>query len=362
MNDDRVTYLGKTESRGKSVKFGIRESDRARHMYIIGQTGVGKSTLLEEMAIQDFQNGGGVIFMDPHGQSVTNLLNHVPKERVKDVIYFAPHDADNPIALNIMEDVGYDKRHLVVGSLLSSFRRIWGPEAWSDRMENILSHTLLALLEHPNTTLLDIGRMYSSKEFRNEVVSDLKDPQIRSYWVDEFANYTERYAQEALPAIKNKINAFIANPVIRNIVGQPKSAFSFREVMDTKKILLINLSKGTIGDNNARLLGSLFSTKIYLAALSRADLSAEQLAAIPHSTLFVDEFQSFASGTFAEVLSEARKYKLNLVLAINIFHNCQKMFVMQCLETYQRLYRLEWAPLMQNYLKKSLPLPSHKSL
>ena len=313
--DERIITIGKTNARGQYKKFGIRNKDRSRHMYVIGQTGTGKSTLLENMAVQDINYGNGLIFMDPHGQSVESILDKIPADRVDDVIYFAPNDSDNPIGLNIMEDIGYEKRHLVVSSLLSSFRRIWGENSWSDRMEHILSNTLFALLEYPNSTLLDVGRMYSSKKFRDKVTESLRDPQIKEYWEVEFANYTERFRNEATPAIQNKLGQFVSNPIIRNIVGQPKSSFSFRQVMDERKILLINLSKGTIGDTNARLLGVLFSTKIYLSALSRSDLTKKQLEESPSCTLYVDEFQSFASDTFADVLSEARKYKLNLVLA-----------------------------------------------
>lgn len=312
---DKVTYIGETEKRGSSTSFGIREEDRSRHVYVIGQTGTGKSTLLELMAIQDIQNGAGLVFLDPHGSSADNLLNFIPRERLSDTIHFAPHLTEFPIGLNIMEDIGKDSRHLVASSLISSFHRIWGEGTWSSRMEHILNNTLLALLEYPNTTLLDINRMYSNKVFRNEVVARVTDPQVKSYWVDEFARYSDRYTQDATPAIQNKVGQFTSNPVIRNIIGQPKSAFDFRDIMDSKKILLINLSKGLIGDSNARLLGVLFTTKLYLAALSRSNLTRPELAKAPASNFYVDEFQSFANESFASILSEARKYKLNLVMA-----------------------------------------------
>ena len=312
----KITYLGTTVIRGRQkVRFGIRAQDRERHIYIIGKTGVGKSTLLETMAIQDIRNGEGLIFLDPHGSSADLLLQFIPQERIADTIYFAPFDADYPIAFNIMEDIGYDKRHLVVSSLLSAFKKIWGAESFSSRMEHILSNTLLALLEYPNTTLLDINRMYAIPEFRRQVVARITDPQVRSFWIDEFNRYTDRFAAEATPAIQNKIGQFTSNPLIRNIIGQPKSAFDFRSVMDQRKILLINLSKGRIGEGNASLLGILFSTKVYIAALSRAEVTREEMSILPPVHLFVDEFQSFASETFADILSEARKYKLHLVLA-----------------------------------------------
>lgn len=312
---ERIVNIGELEKRGKTVRFGIKEKDRSRHIYVIGQTGTGKSTLLEMLAMQDIRNGTGLIFMDPHGQSVEALLNYVTQDYLDNIIYFAPHHQERPIGLNIMEDIGYDKRHLVVSSLMASFEKIWGAGTWSDRMAYILQNTLLALIEYPGTTLLDVGRMYSSKGFREKVVANLKDPQVRKYWVEEFANYTERYAQEATPSIQNKLGQFTSNPLMRNIIGQKESAFNFREIMDEGKILLVNLSKGQIGENNARMLGVLFTTKIYLAALSRSDLTKAELEAANPCNFFVDEFQSFANSSFSDILSEARKYKLNLVMA-----------------------------------------------
>lgn len=312
---ERIIQVGELEKRGNTVRFGIKEKDRSRHIYVIGQTGTGKSTLLEMLAMQDIRNGTGLIFMDPHGQSVEALLKYVTPEHLDKIIYFAPHYQEKPIGLNIMEDIGYDKRHLVVSSLMASFEKIWGAGTWSDRMAYILQNTLLALIEYPGTTLLDVGRMYSSKDFREKVVANLKDPQVRKYWVEEYANYTERYAQEATPSIQNKLGQFTSNPLMRNIIGQEKSAFNFREIMDEGKILLVNLSKGQVGENNARMLGVLFTTKIYLAALSRSDLNRGQLEEANPCNFFVDEFQSFANSSFSDILSEARKYKLNLVMA-----------------------------------------------
>ena len=312
---ERKIHIGELEQRGRTVQFGIKEKDRSRHVYVIGQTGTGKSTLLEGMAIQDVQNGAGLIFMDPHGQSAEKILEYIPQERIRDTIYFAPHLQAHPIGLNIMEDIGFDQRHQVVSSLIASFHKIWGEGTWSSRMEYILTNTLFALLEYPDTTLLDIGRMYANKEFRERVVNNIKDPQIKKYWIDEYANYSERYLQDATPAIQNKVGQFTANPLIRNIIGQSKSAFNFREVIDNKKILVVNLSKGQIGEENAKILGVLFTTKTYLAALSRSELSRTELANAPPCNFYVDEFQSFANSSFAGILSEARKYKLNLILA-----------------------------------------------
>lgn len=313
-SDDKVTYFAETDSRNKRIKFGIKAKDRTRHMYVIGKTGMGKSTLLENMAVQDIQSGEGLCFIDPHGKSAELLLEYIPENRIKDVVYFAPFDVDHPIAFNVMEDVGYDKRHLVVSGLMSTFKKIW-VDAWSARMEYILSNTLLALLEYPGATLLGVNKMYSDKAYRKKVVDNITDPSVKSFWVDEFAKYTEKFAAEATPAIQNKIGQFTNNPLIRNIIGQPKSSFDIRKMMDERKIMIVNLSKGRVGESNANLLGAMLITKIYLGAMSRADVSEKTLRTLPQFYLYVDEFQSFANESFADILSEARKYKLNLTIA-----------------------------------------------
>lgn len=313
-NGDKITHFAETDARGKKTPFGIKAKDRTRHVYVIGKTGMGKSTLLENMAVQDIANGEGFAFVDPHGKSADLLLDYIPEERMKDVVYFAPFDVDNPIAFNIMEDVGYDKRHLVAAGLMSAFKKIW-VDAWSARMEYILGNVILALLEYPGATLLSINRMLTDKDYRKAVVDNIKDPSTKSFWVDEFSKYTDRYTQEATPAIQNKVGQFTANPLIRNMVGQEKSSFDIRKLMDEKKILIVNLSKGQIGEGNANLLGSMLITKIYLGAMSRADVSEEEMKRLPNFYMYVDEFQSFANESFADILSEARKYKLNLTIA-----------------------------------------------
>lgn len=311
---EQITFFAQTDARGQNVPFGIKAKDRTRHVYVIGKTGMGKSTLLENMAIQDIKNGNGLAFIDPHGQTAETLLDYIPEERKDDVLYFAPFDTDNPVSFNVMEDVGPERRHLVVSGLMSVFKKIW-VDAWSARMEYILANTLMALLEYPDSTLLGVNRMLSDKKYREKVVANIKDPSVRSFWVDEFAKYNERYMQEAGDAIKNKIGQFTANPLIRNIVGQPKSSFDIRDMMDKKKILIMNLSKGLVGESNANLLGSMLTTRIYLAAMSRADMGQEEMRTAPNFYFYVDEFQSFANATFANILSEARKYKLNLTIA-----------------------------------------------
>lgn len=311
---EKITFFAKTDARGQDLSFGIKAKDRQRHMYVVGKTGMGKSTLLENMAVQDIQNGEGMAFIDPHGSAAETLLEYIPEHRINDVVYFAPFDLENPISFNVMEDVGHDKRHLVVSGLMSTFKKIW-VDAWSARMEYILTNALLVLIEYPDTTLLSVNRIFNDKAYRTKVVDYCTDPAVKSFWVDEFANYTERFAAEALPAIQNKIGQFTGNPLIRNIIGQPHSSFDFRKCMDEKKIVIMNLSKGLVGETNANLLGSMLTTRIYLAAMSRADLPVAQMKVMPNFYFYVDEFQSFANATFANILSEARKYHLNLIIA-----------------------------------------------
>lgn len=311
---EKVTYFGTTDFRNKRTHFGIKNSDRSRHMYIIGKTGMGKSTLLENMAAQDILNGEGMCFVDPHGSAIDTLLEYVPEHRINDVVYFAPFDTNFPISFNVMEDVDADSRHLVVNGLMASFKKIW-QDAWSARMEYILTNTLLALLEYPGSTLLGVNRMLAEKDYRNEVVNHITDTSVKAFWIDEYAKWDPRYAREAGAAIQNKIGQFVSNPLVRNIIGQSKSSFDIRKIMDERKIILVNLSKGRIGEQNAKLLGGMLITKIYLAAMSRAEVGSAQLNKLPDFFFFVDEFQNFATESFADILSEARKYKLNLTIA-----------------------------------------------
>lgn len=309
-----ITYFGQTDFRNEQKKFGIKDKDRLRHIYIIGKTGVGKSTMIENMIAQDIINGNGCAFLDPHGASAEKMLDYIPPHRVDDVVYFAPFDMAHPISFNVMEDVGPDKRHHVANGILSVMKKIW-VDAFSGRMEYIVQNVLLALMETPGSTLLGINRMLADKEYRQMVIDNIQDPSVKSFWVDEYLKWDERYQREAGAAIQNKIGQFTSNPLIRNIVGQPKSSFDIRELMDNKKILIANFSKGLLGEQNARLLGSMLSTSIYLAAMSRAELDEEEMKNIPPFYLYVDEFQNFANDSFADVLSEARKYKLSLTMA-----------------------------------------------
>lgn len=311
-NDSQLVVLGETNFRNQRWRFGIKPDDRRRHMYVVGSTGMGKSEFLKNMAIQDIEAGRGIAFLDPHGDSADDLLDHIPAERVGDVVYFDPGDLNFPIAFNVMEKIEYEFRHLVASGLLGVFKKIFGVEVWSGRMEYILNNTILALLEFPDATLLGINKMLSNKEYRQTVVDNVKDPIVRSFWVDEFAKYTDRYMQEATPAIQNKIGQFISNNLIRNIIGQVHSTIDIRRIMDEGKILIVNLSRGKIGEDASRLLGALLVTKIQLAAMSRVDIPEPKRRDF---YLYVDEFQHFATESFASILSEARKYHLSLVIA-----------------------------------------------
>jgi Type IV secretion-system coupling protein DNA-binding domain len=313
-NQDKVTYFAETDFRNTKTKFGIKAKDRTRHMYIIGKTGMGKSTMLENLAIQDIQNDEGIIFIDPHGSAAVKLLDYVPKHRIDDVIYFAPADTDYPISFNVLEQVPKDKRNAVASGLMNAFKKIW-VDAWSSRMEYLLNYSLLALLDVPGSTLLGINRLLSDKHYRKHIIDQVEDPIVKNFWNNEFTKYNDKYASEAVAPIQNKIGQFISNPLVRNIIGQEKSTIDFRKIMDEKKILIINLSKGMMGPENMRLLGGMLVTKIYLAAMSRADMSDAQMARMPACYMYVDEFQNFANESFAEILSESRKYKLALTVA-----------------------------------------------
>jgi len=311
MAEEDITFFAETDFRNQKTKFGIKTDDRRRHMYIIGKTGVGKTTLLENMAIQDIRKGHGLGIVDPHGEFAEKMLDFVPAERINDVVYFNPADLDWPVAFNVMEKVDAKYRHLVASGLIGVFKKIWA-ETWGPRLEYVLRNAILALLEYPGSTLLGIMRMLVDKEYRQKVVDKVKDPVVKSFWVDEFSKYRGNFEVEAISPIQNKVGQFLTNPLIRNIVGQTKSAINIREVMDKGKILIMNLSKGKIGEDASALLGAMLITKIQLAAMSRVDIQEEERRDF---YLYVDEFQNFATESFATILSEARKYRLNLVLA-----------------------------------------------
>lgn len=307
---DIITVFAKTNFRNEEMPFGIKTDDRRRHMYVIGKTGMGKTTLMENMVIQDIRNGYGCAFLDPHGDSVQRILNCVPSSRVNDVVYFNPADLEYPLAFNILEAVDAKYKHLVASGLMGVFTKIWA-NLWSARMEYILNNTILALLDSPGNTLLGITRMYVDKKYRKKIVDNVKDPMVRAFWVDEFANYNEKYRTEAIAPIQNKVGQFLSSAIIRNIVGQPKSTIDLRDIMDNNKILIMDLSKGKVGEDNSALLGAMIVTKLQLAAMSRTDIPEKERKDF---YLYVDEFQNFATESFATILSEARKYRLNLIV------------------------------------------------
>ena len=306
-----INFFGITNFRNARRKFGIKTDDRRRHFYAVGKTGMGKTEMLKNMAVQDIQNGHSMGFVDPHGEAVEDLLDFVPQDRIQDVVYFNPADTHFPIAFNVMEQVDPENRHMVASGLMSVFKKIW-PDVWSARMEYILNNVVLALLECPDSTLLGINRMLVDPEYRQQVVEQVKDPVVKTFWVQEYARYTQRYEVEATAAIQNKVGQFTSNPLIRNIVGQIRSSMDMREVMDGKKILLVNIAKGRIGEDNSRLIGGLLITKLQLAAMSRVDIPEDQRQDF---FLYIDEFQHFATESFVNILSEARKYRLSLILS-----------------------------------------------
>jgi len=316
-----INYFGLTTFRNQRRKFGIKTDDRRRHVYVVGKTGMGKTEMVLNMAIQDIQEGRGIGFIDPHGEAAERLLDFIPSNRINDVVYFNPADLGYPLAFNVMEKVDTEYHHLVASGLMGVFKKIW-PDVWSARMEYILSNAILALLEYPGSTLLGVNRMLADIDFRKKVVDKIKDPLVRSFWINEFARYTQRLETEATAAIQNKVGQFISNPLIRNIIGQVKSSIDMRKVMDEGKILIANISKGRIGEDNSRLLGALVITKLQLAAMSRVDMPEEKRRDF---YLYVDEFQNFATDAFINILSEARKYRLCLILANQYLSQLEEM-------------------------------------
>ncbi|MFA7209780.1 MAG: type IV secretion system DNA-binding domain-containing protein [Parcubacteria group bacterium] len=306
-----INFFAKTNFRNQERVFGIKRDDRRRHMYVIGKTGMGKSNLLENMAIQDIRNGEGVCVVDPHGEFAEKMLKAVPANRINDVIYFNPSDAEFPIAFNILESVDDDKKNLVASGMMGVFKKIW-PDVWSARMEYILNNTILALLDYPGSTMLGVNRMMMDLDYRKRVYPKIKDPVVKSFWINEFDKWEDKFRKEAVAAIQNKVGQFLSSSVIRHIVGQPKSTIDMRDIMDNQKILIVNLSKGRIGEDSMRLLGGMIITKIQLGAMGRVDMPEERRKDF---YLYVDEFQNFATESFANILSEARKYHLNLILA-----------------------------------------------
>lgn len=308
---DEVVLFAETNYRNIRRKFGIKKRDRRQHMYLVGKTGVGKSTAFENMIYQDIQSGQGVAIVDPHGELAEKALNFIPPGRINDTIYFNPSDAEFPFAFNVLERVGPEHRHLVASGLVGVFKKIWA-DSWGPRLEYVLRNAILALLEYPGSTLLGIMRILVDKEFRKKVVDRLTDPVVKSFWVDEYPKYPEKLRSEAIAPIQNKVGQFLSTSLIRNIVGQIRAKVDIRQIMDEGKILIMNLSKGRIGEDASALLGAMMITKIQMAAMSRIDIPESERRDF---YLYVDEFQNFATDSFADILSEARKYRLNLIIA-----------------------------------------------
>lgn len=310
--DENISAFGMTNFRGINHQFGMLRYDRSRHMYIIGQTGAGKSGTLELLALSDIFHGQGYAIIDPHGDFAIDNMKFIPGARMQDVVYFNPADTEYPLGFNPLEVTNPAQKTNISSEVIGVLKRMFG-ESWGPRLEYILRYTILALLDRPDTTMLDITRMLTDKRFRKDTLSYCRDTVVLQFWNVEFDSWTEKFQSEAIAPVLNKVGAFTANPVIRNIIGQPKSTFNIREMMDQGKILIVNLSKGLIGEDNAGILGAFLVTKIQLAAMSRSDIA--NIEDRRPFYLYVDEFQNFATDSFATILSEARKYGLNLTVA-----------------------------------------------
>lgn len=310
--DENISAFGLTNFRGINHQFGMLRTDRSRHVYIIGQTGAGKSGTLELFALSDIFHGHGYAIIDPHGDFAVNNMRFIPGSRLEDVVYFNPADTGFPLGFNPLEVTNPAQKTNISSEVIGVLKRMFG-ESWGPRLEYILRYTILALLDRPSTTMLDITRMLTDKKFRNETLDYCQDTVVLNFWKVEFASWNEKFVSEAIAPVLNKVGAFTANPIIRNIIGQPKSTFNIRQMMDEGKILIVNLSKGLIGEDNAAILGAFLVTKIQLAAMSRSDI--ERIEDRRPFYLYVDEFQNFATDSFATILSEARKYGLNLTVA-----------------------------------------------
>jgi hypothetical protein len=308
---DNLTVLGESVFQGQRLRFGIRPDDRRRHIYVIGKTGMGKSTILENMIESDIRSGKGVAVIDPHGDLIDACLKFIPKERSNDVVLFDPSDRDYPMSFNMLEVASPEQRPLITSGLMSVFMKLW-PDAFSGRMEYILRNTIIALLESEGSSMLGILRMFSDDNYRKKVVANCTEPVVRAFWDVEYPSWSDKYRTEAVAAIQNKVGQLLTTPVIRNIVGQVKSTLDIRHAMDTGKIILVNLSKGKIGEDTSAFLGSMLVTKFQIDAMSRADIPEKDRRDF---YLYVDEFQNFATKSFATILSEARKYRLALTMA-----------------------------------------------
>jgi hypothetical protein len=309
---NEINVFAETTYKNQLTKYGLKRADRRRHMYVIGKTGTGKSTLLANMAINDLKNNEGMAVIDPHGDLIEILLDFIPSHRINDVIYFNPADTDNRIVkLNLFEGENVQHRELIASGIISIFHKLYG-YSWGPRLEYILRNALLTLLSNPQAKLSDVIRLLTDKKFRDQIVDKLEDPVLKNYWLDEYNQLHDRLRNESISSILNKIGQFVSSPLVRNVVDATHSSFSIEELMGEGKILLANLSQGKLGEDNATLLGAMLITKIQLAAMNRVNIPEEKRKDF---YLYVDEFQNFATESFVKILSEARKYRLDLTLA-----------------------------------------------
>ena len=313
MKNDQPIIIGERHTWESSQPFGLGREDARQHVYVIGKTGVGKTTLLKNLIIQHIARGDGVGLIDPHGDLAEELLHHIPPSRADHLCYFNPGDLEFPIGLNLLANVPKDDRrlHLVASGIVGAFKSIWR-DSWGPRLEYILYNAIAALLDCPNTTLLGVNRLLTDDAYRAWVVRQVKDPFIRDYWATEFASYDDRFRREAIAPIQNKLGQFLLNPVIRNILGQVKCKVSFPFIMENGRLFIANLSKGKLGHDKANLLGSLLVTQFQLAAMARANQPDDSRRDF---YLFIDEFQNFSTDAFMAILAEARKYRLCLTLS-----------------------------------------------
>lgn len=320
MENERI-QLGIREGWGVDAPFSISVEDRNRHAFIIGGSGTGKSTLLENMATQDILAGRGLAFIDPHGDSAAKLLNCIPKRRVNDTIYFAPADIDYPPAFNLVADCPWRHKDALISGIVSAFKGIW-VDSWGPRLEYVLTNCVAALMECPGSSLLGVQRMLSDDRYRYWVVKQVENPVVRSYWLNEFARYDKRLVQEIISPIQNKIGRFFMSASIRNILGQVKNRINLRRTMDKGNIFIADLSKGKLGADTSQLLGALCMAQFQVAAMSRADVGPEKRRAF---TIYADEYSSYTSQSLISILSEIRKYGVSLVLATQMLFANEEM-------------------------------------
>ncbi len=308
---NEINPFARTDYKNNTHVYGIKRDDRRRHMYVIGKTGTGKSTLLANMAINDLKRNEGMCVIDPHGDLVETLLDYIPSHRINDVVYFNPADGDRTVKINLFEGENVEHRELIASGIISVFKKLYG-YSWGPRLEYILRNSLLTLLKIPEAKLSDILKLLTDDKYRAKTIENLDDPILKSFWEDEFNKLHQRERTQQIASILNKVGQFVSSPLVRNVVNTSTSSFSIDDVMNDGKILLANLSQGKLGEDNATLLGAMLITKIQLAAMGRVNITEEERRDF---YLYVDEFQNFATDSFIKILSEARKYKLDLVLA-----------------------------------------------